>query len=323
MEKGNTMIKTTLAIIVPCYNEELCIRSTIKRLLEVMQMLNNKGKISEASYIYFVDDGSTDSTWQIITEYNRRTHHVKGTRFVRNYGNQKALLAGLEGVRKIGCDCVVSIDADLQQDEMAIEKFIDEFHNGAQIVSGIRNDRKTDRFIKKITALMFYKTMNLLGAKIPVNHSDYRLVSKKALDIMEQFDERYLFLRGFFNELGLKTAYVKFDVKPRFAGKSKFNFMTLTKLALDGITSYSVRPLRLIAVLGFLMGFFGFVVGIETIIEKVYFNNSPNGWATAVILLCVFGGLQIFCLGIIGEYVGQVFREVKGRPRYIKEDELQ
>ena len=288
-----------------------------------MQMLNNKGKISEASYIYFVDDGSTDSTWQIITEYNRRTHHVKGTRFVRNYGNQKALLAGLEGVRKIGCDCVVSIDADLQQDEMAIEKFIDEFHNGAQIVSGIRNDRKTDRFIKKITALMFYKTMNLLGAKIPVNHSDYRLVSKKALDIMEQFDERYLFLRGFFNELGLKTAYVKFDVKPRFAGKSKFNFMTLTKLALDGITSYSVRPLRLIAVLGFLMGFFGFVVGIETIIEKVYFNNSPNGWATAVILLCVFGGLQIFCLGIIGEYVGQVFREVKGRPRYIKEDELQ
>ena len=323
MEKGNTMIKTTLAIIVPCYNEELCIRSTIKRLLEVMQMLNNKGKISEASYIYFVDDGSTDSTWQIITEYNRRTHHVKGTRFVRNYGNQKALLAGLEGVRKIGCDCVVSIDADLQQDEMAIEKFIDEFHNGAQIVSGIRNDRKTDGFIKKITALMFYKTMNLLGAKIPVNHSDYRLVSKKALDIMEQFDERYLFLRGFFNELGLKTAYVKFDGKPRFAGKSKFNFMTLTKLALDGITSYSVRPLRLIAVLGFLMGFFGFVVGIETIIEKVYFNNSPNGWATAVILLCVFGGLQIFCLGIIGEYVGQVFREVKGRPRYIKEDELQ
>ena len=317
------MIKTTLAIIVPCYNEELCIRSTIKRLLEVMQMLNNKGKISEASYIYFVDDGSTDSTWQIITEYNRRTHHVKGTRFVRNYGNQKALLAGLEGVRKIGCDCVVSIDADLQQDEMAIEKFIDEFHNGAQIVSGIRNDRKTDGFIKKITALMFYKTMNLLGAKIPVNHSDYRLVSKKALDIMEQFDERYLFLRGFFNELGLKTAYVKFDVKPRFAGKSKFNFMTLTKLALDGITAYSVRPLRLIAVLGFLMGFFGFVVGIETIIEKVYFNNSPNGWATAVILLCVFGGLQIFCLGIIGEYVGQVFREVKGRPRYIKEDELQ
>lgn len=317
------MKKTTLAIIVPCYNEELCITSTIERLLEVMQMLNAKGKISETSYIYFVDDGSTDKTWEIISRYNKQTHHVKGTRFVRNYGNQKALLAGLEGVRKIGCDCVVSIDADLQQDEMAIEKFIDEFYNGAQIVSGIRNDRKTDGFIKKITALMFYKTMNILGAKIPVNHSDYRLVSKKALDIMEQFDERSLFLRGFFNELGLKTAYVKFDVKQRFAGKSKFNFITLTKLALDGITSYSIRPLRLIAILGFLMGFFGLVVGIETVIEKIYFNNSPNGWATAVILLCIFGGLQIFCLGIIGEYVGQVFREVKGRPRYIKEEELE
>ncbi len=317
------MKKTTLAIIVPCYNEELCITSTIERLLEVMQMLNAKGKISETSYIYFVDDGSTDKTWEIISRYNKQTHHVKGTRFVRNYGNQKALLAGLEGVRKIGCDCVVSIDADLQQDEMAIEKFIDEFHNGAQIVSGIRNDRKTDGFIKKITALMFYKTMNILGAKIPVNHSDYRLVSKKALDIMEQFDERSLFLRGFFNELGLKTTYVKFDVKQRFAGKSKFNFITLTKLALDGITSYSIRPLRLIAILGFLMGFFGLVVGIETVIEKIYFNNSPNGWATAVILLCIFGGLQIFCLGIIGEYVGQVFREVKGRPRYIKEEELE
>ena len=317
------MKKTTLAIIVPCYNEELCITSTIERLLEVMQMLNAKGKISETSYIYFVDDGSTDKTWEIISRYNKQTHHVKGTRFVRNYGNQKALLTGLEGVRKIGCDCVVSIDADLQQDEMAIEKFIDEFHNGAQIVSGIRNDRKTDGFIKKITALMFYKTMNILGAKIPVNHSDYRLVSKKALDIMEKFDERSLFLRGFFNELGLKTAYVKFDVKQRFAGKSKFNFITLTKLALDGITSYSIRPLRLIAILGFLMGFFGLVVGIETVIEKIYFNNSPNGWATAVILLCIFGGLQIFCLGIIGEYVGQVFREVKGRPRYIKEEELE
>lgn len=316
------MKKSTLAIVIPCFNEELCIRSTIERLLEVIGMLIQKGKIKEDSYIYLVDDGSTDETWNIITEYHNKAPHVKGTRFVRNYGNQKALIAGLESVNKLGCDCAVSIDADLQQDELAIEKFIDEFHCGAEIVSGIRNDRKTDGFIKKHTALMFYKVMNILGAKIPVNHSDYRLVSKKTLNIMEEFDERYLFLRGFFNELGLKTAFVNFDVKPRKAGKSKFNFMSLTKLALDGITSYSVRPLRLIAVLGFLMGLFGFLVGVETVIEKIYFNNSPNGWATTVILLCVFGGLQIFCLGIIGEYVGQVFREVKGRPRYIKEEEL-
>ena len=316
------MKKTTLAIVVPCYNEELCLKATIARLLEVLRMLEQKGKIKEDSYIYLVDDGSTDDTWNIITEYHKRTHQVRGARFIRNYGNQKALIAGYESVRNIGCDCAVSIDADLQQDEMAIEKFIDAFHNGAQIVSGIRNDRKTDGFIKKNTALLFYKTMHLLGVKIPVNHSDYRLVSKKALDIMEEFDERYLFLRGFFNELGLKTAYVYFDVKPRMAGNSKFNIVSLTRLALEGITSYSIRPLRLVTILGFLMGFFGFLVGVETVIEKIYFNNSPNGWATAVILSCVFGGLQIFCLGIIGEYVGQVFREVKSRPRYIKSEEL-
>ncbi len=316
------MKKTTLAIVVPCYNEELCLKATIARLLEVLRMLEQKGKIKEDSYIYLVDDGSTDDTWNIITEYHKRTHQVRGARFIRNYGNQKALIAGYESVRNIGCDCAVSIDADLQQDEMAIEKFIDEFHNGAQIVSGIRNDRKTDGFIKKNTALLFYKTMHLLGVKIPVNHSDYRLVSKKALDIMEEFDERYLFLRGFFNELGLKTAYVYFDVKPRMAGNSKFNIVSLTRLALEGITSYSIRPLRLVTILGFLMGFFGFLVGVETVVEKIYFNNSPNGWATAVILSCVFGGLQIFCLGIIGEYVGQVFREVKSRPRYIKSEEL-
>ena len=316
------MKKSTLAIVVPCYNEELCLKATIARLLEVLHTLETKGKIKEDSYIYFVDDGSTDSTWDIISAYHERTHQVKGSRFVRNYGNQKALIAGYESVRKLGCDCAVSIDADLQQDENAIEKFIDEFHNGAQIVSGIRNDRKTDGFIKKHTALLFYKTMHLLGVKIPVNHSDYRLVSKKALDIMEEFDERYLFLRGFFNELGLRTSYVHFDVKPRRAGSSKFNFISLTRLALEGITSYSIRPLRLITVLGFLMGLFGLLVGIETVFEKIYLNNSPNGWATTVILLCIFGGLQIFCLGIIGEYVGQVFREVKARPRYIKSEEL-
>jgi len=321
MEEGKHM-KSALAIIVPCYNEELCLNTTIKRLLEVIQMLIEKDKITENSYIYLVDDGSNDRTWDIINEYHQKTSRVKGVRFIHNYGNQKALIAGLEGVRQIGCDCVVSIDADLQQDELAIETFIDEFHNGAEVVSGIRNDRKTDGFWKKYTALMFYKTMGILGTKIPVNHSDYRLVSRKALDLMSEFPERHIFLRGFFHDIGLRTSYVKFNVKPRKAGTSKFNFVTLTKLALDGITSYSIRPLRLIALLGFLMGLFGLIVGLETVFEKIYFNNSPDGLATALILLCVFGGLQLFCLGIIGEYIGQVFLEVKGRPRYIKRDEL-
>lgn len=315
-------IKPVLAIVIPCYNEELCIRYTVDKLFGVINSLIDKDKISNESYIYLVDDGSQDATWSIIEELHNSNPLVKGLKFLRNFGNQKALIAGYEGVRNLGCDCAVSIDADLQQDEWAIEKFIDEYLNGAMIVSGIRNNRKTDSFFKKTTALLFYKLMNLLGAKIPVNHSDYRLVSKEVLDIMEMYPEKYLFLRGFFNEIDSKTAYVNFDVKPRVAGESKFNFISLMQLALNGITSYSVVPLRIITVLGFIMAFLGFLIGVETVFEKIFFNNSPDGWATTIILSSFFGGIQIFCLGVIGEYVGQVYREVKARPRYIKETEL-
>lgn len=316
------MDKPTLAIIVPCFNEELCVKSTIEKLLILLNSMVNKNKIKNDSYLYLVDDGSADNTWNIIEDAHKKDKRVKALKFIRNFGNQKALIAGLEGVRNLGCDCAVSIDADLQQDENAIELFIDEYMKGADIVSGIRNDRKTDSFFKKVTALMFYKTMNILGAKIPPNHSDYRLVSKRTLDVMELYPEKYLFLRGFFNELGLKTSYVHFNVKPRMAGESKFNFMSLMVLALNGITSYSVVPLRFVAVLGFFMALFGFLVGVETVVEKIFWHNSPNGWATTIILLCVFGGIQLFCLGLIGEYVGQVFREVKARPRYVKDIEL-
>ncbi len=311
-----------LAIIIPCYNEESCVRNTAEKLFLVIDDLIKNGKIRNDSYLYFIDDGSKDSTWTIIEELHSKNPLVKGTKFIRNFGNQKALMAGLESVREIGCDCVVSIDADLQQDEWAIEKFVDEYMNGYDVVLGIRNDRKTDSFFKKTTAILFYKTMNLLGANIPMNHSDYRLVSKRTLDILAQYPEKLFFLRGFFHEVGLPTAYVHFDVKKRMAGVSKFNFSSLMALALNGITSYSVIPLRFVAVLGFFMALFGFLVGFETIIEKLFFHNSPNGWATNIIVMCAFGGIQLFCLGIIGEYVGQLYREVKARPRYIKDQEL-
>lgn len=311
-----------LAVIVPCYNEELCIETTVKKIFDVFNYLIEKNKISKDSYVYLIDDGSSDSTWDLIVKMHNANSLIKGTKFIRNFGNQRALIAGLESVNQLGCDCVISIDADLQQDEYAIEKFIDKYLEGFDIVSGIRNDRKTDSFFKKATAILFYKTMNLLGAKIPINHSDYRLVSKRGLEIMEQYHEKSLFLRGFFHEVGLKTAYVKFDVKPRIAGISKFNFMSLMGLALNGITSFSIVPLRFIAVLGFFMAFFGFIAGVEAVFEKIFCHNSPNGMATAIILLCVFGGTQLFCLGIIGEYIGQVYREVKARPRYIKDIEL-
>ena len=315
--------KTKLAIIIPCYNEELVVKSTVETLLNVLDGIIKKDKISKDSYLYLVDDGSKDTTWEIIEELHKKYgSKVKGTKFIRNYGNQKALIAGLLGVKEIGCDCVVSIDADLQQDENAIEKFIDEYHNGAEIVSGIRNDRKTDSFFKKYTALCFYKLMNILGVKIPPNHSDFRLVSSKGLEILEKYSEAGLFLRGFFHEIGLKTAYVHFDVKPRALGSSKFNFFSLTSLALNGITAFSIVPLRIIAAIGVLTVLGSFLLAMEVVVEKYIFHTTPGGWATLVILLAFFGGLQIFCLGIIGEYMGQIFNEVKARPRYIKDKEL-
>ncbi len=316
------MNKPTLAITVPCYNEELCIKSTVNSLFEVINDLVIKGKINEDSYIYIVDDGSKDKTWEMVSELHKINSLVKGVKFVRNYGNQMAHIAGLLGVRELGCDCVVSIDADLQQDQWAIEKFVDEYLNGADIVSGIRNSRDTDSFLKKTTAICFYKTMNILGVNIPMNHSDYRLVSKKALDILAMYPEKQLFLRGFFNEIGLENKYVNFDVKPRVIGKSKFNYMKLIGLALNGITSFSILPLRIIAVLGFFMFVFAGFVGLEAVYEKLFLHNTPNGWATLVTVMSFFGGLQLFCMGVIGEYLGQVFREVKSRPRYIKDVEL-
>ena len=312
-----------LAIIIPCFNEELVVRSTVETLLGVMDKIISKGKITNDSYIYLVDDGSKDRTWSIIEDL-RQTYgeKIKGTKFIRNYGNQKALIAGLESVREIGCDCAVSIDADLQQDENSIEVFIDEFHKGADIVSGIRNDRKTDSFFKKYTALCFYKLMNILGVKLPPNHSDFRLVSRHALDILEQYKEEGLFLRGFFHEIGLKTSYVHFNVKPRALGCSKFNFFSLTSLALNGITAFSIVPLRIIAACGVITMLGSFLLALEVLCEKYILHTTPSGWATLVILLAFFGGLQIFCLGIIGEYLGQIFNEVKARPRYIKGIEL-
>lgn len=316
------MEKPQLAIIIPCYNEELCIKNTVNQLFIVINDLISKGKIRDDSYLYLIDDGSKDNTWNIIEELHNQNNLVKGTKFLRNYGNQKAIIAGLESVREIGCDCVVSIDADLQEDEWAIERFIDQFQKGFDIVYGIRNNRKTDSFFKKFTALAFYKTMNLLGVNIPPNHSDYRLISKRALEVLELYPEKLLFLRGFFHEVGLKSTSVNFDVKPRMAGESKFNFTSLMALALNGITSYSIVPLRMVAVLGFFMALIGFLVGLEAVFEKIFLHNSPNGWATVVVLLSVFGGIQLFCLGIIGEYVGQLYTEVKSRPRYIKDIEL-
>lgn len=314
---------TRLAIAIPCFNEEGLIKSTTERLLELLDYLEKKEKIASNSYIYLIDDGSKDETWyEIAKAVARHPHKIKAAKFLSNFGNQKALLAGMLGAKKIGCDAVVTIDADLQQDETKIEEFIDRYDEGYKIVFGVRNDRKTDSFFKKITALAFYKLMAILGVKIPKNHSDFRLVSCEVLEILDKFKETNLFLRGFFHEIGFKQISVQFDVKKRNVGKSKFNLFSLTALAVNGITSYSVVPLKLICVSGFLCMLIGFLMGMYAILAKFLWNDSPDGWATAIIITSFFGGFEVFCVGIVAEYLGEIFKEVKKRPRYIIEEEL-
>ncbi len=312
-----------LSIIVPCFNEEDCIPSTTKRLLEIMNELISENVISDKSYIFYVDDGSTDKTWEIIDKYAQiNPQRVRGVKFSRNFGNQKAILAGLTESRKYSPDCLITIDADLQQDETKIREFVQKYKGGAQIVCGIRNNRNTDGFFKKYSALAFYKFMNILGVKIKMNHSDYRLIGSEAADALAQFKETNLFLRGMFQELGFTKEYVYFDVKPREIGSSKFTPFSLLTLALSGITSFSLVPLRFVTFVGFFMSVFSFVIGLSAVYDHFIRQNTVPGWATIVVCVGFVGGIQILCLGIIAEYLGQLFQETKARPRYIIEKTL-
>lgn len=311
-----------LALVIPCYNEQEVIESTALRLLEVMEELENLKFISKKSFIFLVDDGSEDKTFEIIKLLHWKNKKIKGLKFSKNFGNQNAILAGLNSVHEIGVDCAITIDADLQQDEGVIKDFISEFQNGNDIVLGIRNCYKKEGWFKRMSSAIFYKAMNLFGAKITPNHSEYRLVGKKALEVLSQYKEYSLFLRGVFNEIGLNKAYVSYSTKPRLVGKTKFNWASLSALALNGLTSFSIVPLRFVAVLGLLMALVSFGFALEVIYEKFILQNTISGWATIVVSICFFSGVQVFCLGIIGEYLGQVYNEVKARPRYIKEVEL-
>ena len=312
-----------LAIIVPCLNEEECIDLTTEKLLEILLNLEKKEEISKRSFIFYIDDGSSDSTWKLVEKYSLETNgKVKGIRFSRNYGNQKAILAGLLEASTYNADCYISIDADLQQDETKIPEFIHKYKDGAQIVLGIRKDRSTDGFFKRYTAVAFYKIMNLLGVKIKTNHSDYRLVSSQVVEALKNFHEINLFLRGIFNDLGFNKDYVYFDVKARKAGKTKFTPISLLSLAISGITSFSIVPLRIVTFIGFLMSFVSFILGISAFIDKLIRHNAVPGWATIVVAIGFISGIQILCMGIIAEYLGQLFQEVKSRPRYIIEKKI-
>lgn len=309
-----------LAVIVPCFNEELIIGQTLARLAELLRELIVAGKLDPDSFIYPVDDGSRDATWRIIEEFHAREPMVKGLKLVRNVGTQNALLAGLLTV-KDRVDCVVTIDADLQQDERIIETFLDKYRDGAQVVYGVRRNHGSDSVTRRATSSFFYNLMNLMGVAIVKHHSEYRLVSRKALQAISEYREYNLFLRGIFVDIGYPSVAVPFDVRRREAGKSKHDLRKLVSLALDGITSFSVVPLRVVTTVGVLIFLFSGAMTLFYLYEK-FIGNTPPGWAGTVIPIYFLGGVQIVFLGLVGEYIGKIYKEVKGRPRYIKDDEL-
>lgn len=311
MKRTNTI----LYLVVPCYNEEEVLHKSAAVLLDKLVRLIQAGTISDKSKILFINDGSKDSTWQIIYELTRQNCKYAGLSFSRNYGHQSAILAGMMAARS-KADAVVTIDADLQQDIEALDQFLECYQNGCEIVYGVRNDRDTDGFFKKTTAGLFYKLMHVLGCQTITNHADYRLMSKKALDALSEFHETNLFLRGLIPTMGFQSDIVYFDVKEREAGQSKYTLKKMMTLAVDGITSMSTRPLQMIVILGFLTFLFSIGLFISCIVD--WANGAVvAGWTTTVASTCLIGGITLLSQGIIGEYIGKIYMESKGRPRYI------
>lgn len=304
-----------LYIVVPCYNEEAVLHETSKRLKEKMTALINDKKISDKSRVLFVDDGSKDKTWEIIEELHSNDDLFSGLKLSRNKGHQNALLAGLMTAKDLA-DISISMDADLQDDINVVDQFVDKYHDGCDIVYGVRSSRKTDTVFKRGTAGMFYKFMRLLGVDIIDNHADYRLISRRALEALSQFKEVNLFLRGIVKQIGFKSDIVYYERSERFAGESKYPLKKMLAFAFDGITSFSVKPIRLVTVVGFLV----FLVSVAMIIYAIVQNclgNTEAGWSSLMCSIWFLSGLQIMALGIVGEYIGKIYTEVKARPKYI------
>ena len=307
-----------LAIIVPCYNEEEVLPETTSRLTDVLNRLQQTELISEGCILY-VDDGSRDRTWTLIEQYAADHPLVRGLKLSRNEGHQRALWAGMEWAAE-HADAAVSIDADLQDDVQAIGEMVEAWRGGADVVYGVRRERKTDTFFKKHTAQTFYRLMSALGGEVVYNHADFRLMDKRALQALLAYPERNLFLRGMVASLGFRTAKVYYDRKERMAGESKYPLGKMVSFALDGITSFSVRPLRYIAMLGFLF----ILIAVAAIIYGVVVycrGNTIPGWTSLLVSVWFIGGSILLALGIIGEYVGKMYKEVKRRPHYFVAEE--
>ena len=307
----------TLYLVVPCYNEEEVLPETTKRLIVKFNNLINEQRIGELSRIVYVNDGSKDKTWMIIEEIVQSNALFQGIKLSRNKGHQNALLAGLMYARN-KADIVISMDADLQDDINAIDAMIDANNKGFDVVYGVRSARKTDTFFKKTTAELFYKLMKTLGADIVYNHADYRLMSRRALDGLSEFDEANLFLRGIVPLIGYPSTIVEYERNERFLGESKYPLKKMLNFAFDGITSFTVKPIRMISVIGFLV--FSVSILIMMYFFYAYFaGKTVAGWATTVISIWALGGLQLLAIGIIGEYIAKTYIETKQRPKYIIE----
>ena len=304
-----------LYLVIPCYNEESVLPLTAPMFESKLSELINSGKISQESRILFVNDGSKDSTWEIISKLSEENEHFCGISLSRNRGHQNALLAGLMEAKEL-CDITVSIDCDGQDDINAVDKMVDEYLSGSDIVYGVRDSRQTDSFFKRTTARGFYKFMNLMGAEIVYDHADYRLMSAKVLGELANFKEVNIFLRGMVPLVGFKSSCVYYDRTSRVAGKSHYPLSKMISLAISGITSLSIKPIRLITALGFIFAAIS-VVGIIWSIITALLGNSVAGWASTLSIICFFGGIQLLSLGVIGEYIGKMYLETKARPRYI------
>ena len=304
-----------LYIVIPCYNEEQVLPITCSMFLEKIKSLVQKEKISDESRILFVNDGSKDKTWEIIKQLAKEDYHYKGISQSRNRGHQNAVLAGLMEAKDV-CDITISIDCDGQDDINAMDAMVDAYLDGCEIVYGVRSRRDTDTFFKRFTAEGFYKVLNWMGAEVVFNHADYRLVSSRVLQEFSNYKEVNIFLRGMFPLVGFKSTSVYYERHERIAGESHYPLSKMLALAFDGITSLSVRPLHLITGLGCGIAVLSFIGVIWSVIVALT-GHSVAGWASMTSIVCFIGGVQLICLGVLGEYIGKIYMEVKHRPRYI------
>ena len=308
-------MQPVLYIVIPCYNEEEVLPITSKMFLQKLRDLTAAGKISGDSRILFIDDGSRDATWEIISGLAKSDSHYCGIRQSRNRGHQNAVLAGLMEA-KDKCDITISIDCDGQDDINAMDAMVDAYLDGCEIVYGVRSKRDTDTFFKRFTAQSYYKLLRWMGVDTVYNHADYRLVSSRALKAFADFKEVNLFLRGMFPLVGFKSTSVYYERHERLAGESHYPLSKMLHLAFEGITSLSVQPLHIITGLGICIAILSFIGVLWSVIVALTGNSVP-GWASTTSIICFIGGIQLICLGVIGEYIGKIYMEVKGRPRYI------